>query len=183
MLQRKPCRYYREIPVGITGQYLQALQGFPCNFVLICFHLLQGLQDAGNPCYIYMQVTGQNCYTGIPCTHYREKNNSVPTYLLFYFSALVSARTSSERRWLSNQFVEKSIAFFQSHKLVSQDTAKCCTHYTILSFRRLSQHSNIKINIFHVFINFSQFFIVLFMEENKNIYLFFGLDYLLLDSY
>ena len=88
IVQAGTFKYYRENPVGNTMNpcksaeilatiFKTKIQGFPCWFVLICFHLLQGLQDTGKPCYDYMQVTGQNWNTGIPCTHYREKINSV----------------------------------------------------------------------------------------------------------
>ena len=48
--QGNPAEISGKPPVGITGN--------PCNFVLIFSQILQGLQVSGDPCYMYMQVTG-----------------------------------------------------------------------------------------------------------------------------
>ena len=53
-----PSRDYRETPVGYTG--------------ILLYRVCTGIS-----CCMYMQVTGYNLITGIPCSDYREKINSV----------------------------------------------------------------------------------------------------------
>ena len=64
-LQGNTCKYYRETPsrdhrethVGYTG--------------ILLYRVCTGIS-----CCMYMQVTGYNLITGIPCSDYREKINS-----------------------------------------------------------------------------------------------------------
>ena len=65
-LQGNPCKYYRETP---SRDYRETPVGYTG---ILLYRVCTGIS-----CCMYMQVTGQNLNTGIPCSDYREKINSV----------------------------------------------------------------------------------------------------------
>ena len=73
-LQGNPCKYYRETP---SRDYRETPVGYTG---ILLYRVCTGIS-----CCMYMQVTGHNLITGIPCSDYREKINSVLT-LPFLFN-------------------------------------------------------------------------------------------------
>ena len=65
-LQGNPCKYYRETP---SRDYRETPVGYTG---ILLYRVCTGIS-----CCMYMQVTGYNLITGIPCSDYREKINSV----------------------------------------------------------------------------------------------------------
>ena len=54
-----------------------------------------------------------------------------------------------------SQFVVKSISSFQSVKLIGQKTSKGSSNQRIV-LRRFSQHSNIEVDVLHMFVKFAK---------------------------
>ena len=67
-LQGNPCKYYRETP---SRDYRETPVGYTG---ILLYRVCTGIS-----CCMYMQVTGYNLITGIPCSDYREKINSAAT--------------------------------------------------------------------------------------------------------
>ena len=72
-LQGNPCKYYRETP---SRDYRETPVGYTG---ILLYRVCTGIS-----CCMYMQVTGYNLITGIPCSDYREKINSVSNLKLIY---------------------------------------------------------------------------------------------------